>query len=76
MPNFAGLDDERLNSLVDDFHAREILHVTFGSVLNHPDFREPFFETLRGNEEAYYGMVEAHFSRHFSPFGEIRKAGN
>ncbi len=76
MPNIAGLDDERLNSLLDDFHAREILHVTFGSVLNHPDFREPFFETLRGNEEAYYGMVEAHFSRHFSPFGEIRKAGN
>jgi hypothetical protein len=56
--------------VLDDFHAREILHVTFGSVLHHPDFREAFFETLENNEEVYYEMLERHFGRHFAPFGE------
>ncbi|HKC87450.1 MAG TPA: tagaturonate epimerase family protein, partial [Blastocatellia bacterium] len=35
-PDVAGLSDDDLTTLLDDFHAREILHVTFGSVLHHP----------------------------------------
>jgi len=73
MPDVAGLPDDELTSLLDDFHAREILHVTFGSVLHHPDFREPFFAALRGDEEVYYQMLETHFGRHFAPFGESSK---
>ena len=73
-PEVAGLSDEDLTTLLDDFHAREILHVTFGSVLHHPDFREPFFAALRGDEEVYYQMLETHFGKHFAPFGESSKA--
>lgn len=73
-PDAAGLSDDKLTALLDDFHAREILHVTFGSILNHPDFREPFFAALRGDEEVYYGMLETHFGKHFAPFGESQKA--
>jgi tagaturonate epimerase len=73
-PDVAGLPDDGLTTLLDDFHAREILHVTFGSVLNHPDFREPFFASLRGDEEVYYQMIETHFGKHFAPFGESSKA--
>ncbi len=73
-PDPAGTPDGELTSLLDDFHAREILHVTFGSVLNHPDFRKPFFAALRGDEEIYYGMLETHFGKHFAPFGESSKA--
>jgi hypothetical protein len=68
MPHIAGWPDERLPELLDDFHAREILHVTFGSVLNHPPFREPFFTALRTHEETYSEMLERHFCRHFAPF--------
>ncbi|MFN0088335.1 MAG: tagaturonate epimerase family protein [Blastocatellia bacterium] len=68
MPDPAGLADEQLASLLDDFHAREILHVTFGSVLHHPEFRASFFETLRSDEEVYYRMLETHFGKHFAPF--------
>jgi hypothetical protein len=71
MPDPESLADDRLTDLLDDFHAREILHVTFGSVLHHPRFREPFFSTLRANEEVYYEMLEKHFGRHFAPFGEV-----
>jgi tagaturonate epimerase len=73
-PDAAELSDDKLMTLLDDFHAREILHVTFGSVLNHPDFCEPFFAALRGEEEVYYGMLETHFGKHFAPFGESQKA--
>lgn len=71
MPVLEKMSDQRLPDLLEDFHAREILHVTFGSVLNHPGFREPFFTTLRGNEEVYYQMLDRHFTRHFSPFDEV-----
>lgn len=69
MPSVAALPDDQLTRLLDDFHAREILHVTFGSVLNHAPFREPFFDVLRSDEEVYYEMIETHFSRHLTPFG-------
>lgn len=67
-PDIDALPDDRLPALLDDFHAREILHVTFGSVLHHAEFRGPFFETLRQNEEVYYRVLETHFDKHLSPF--------
>jgi tagaturonate epimerase len=70
MPLIERLPDEGLDTLLDDFHAREILHVTFGSVLHHPDLRAPFFAALRSQEEVYYDMLEKHFGKHFAPFGE------
>jgi hypothetical protein len=74
MPDPSTLADEMLTALLDNFHAREILHVTFGSVLHHPEFREPFFNALQDNEEVYYGMLETHFGKHFAPFGESAAA--
>jgi hypothetical protein len=77
MPNAGdvnALPSDKLTTLLDDFHAREILHVTFGSVLHHPDFREPFFATLRQHEGVYYDMLETHFGKHFAPFGEASAA--
>jgi hypothetical protein len=68
VPDIAGMPDDQLATILDDFHGREVLHVTFGSVLNHEPFREPFFATLRANEEVYTQIVEQHFEKHFSPF--------
>ena len=74
MPDATRLPDDELTSLLDDFHAREILHVTFGSVLHHADFREPFFAALRANEEIYYGVIETHFDKHLASFGDEQTA--
>ena len=74
MPGITTWPDARLATLLDDFHAREVLHVTFGSVINHGPFREPFFSTLRANEETYHQLLEAHFLKHLDPFG--RAAGH
>jgi hypothetical protein len=72
MPDLRSLADELLPTLLDDFHAREILHVTFGSVLQHPDLKELFFAELRNEEETYYKMLETHFGRHFAAFEGAR----
>jgi len=68
MPHAANLSDEKLPDLLEDFHTREVLHVTYGSVLNEARFRPRFFESLRSHEEDYTRIVEAHFDRHLSRF--------
>ena len=72
-----------LPGLLDQFDAREILHVTFGSVLRwtvgtlpsgSPSAGAPlrfyphFMALLRSNGDAYAANVKAHFIRHLKPF--------
>jgi tagaturonate epimerase len=68
MPDAAALSDEELPGLLEDFHTREVLHVTYGSVLNEARFRARFFEALRRHEEDYTRIVETHFDRHLARF--------
>ena len=66
--------------LLDQFDAREILHVTFGSVLTRRDqagkplFFDHLMRILRGNSEAYAASLEKHFIRHLSPFARWAKS--
>jgi hypothetical protein len=61
-------------ALLNQFDAREILHVTFGSVLTAKDasgkylFRDRIYSALRSNSEAYAANLEKHFSKHLEPF--------
>ena len=60
--------------LLDQFDAREILHVTFGSVLTeqNPDgtsrFQSHLIHLLNSHPEAYAANLEKHFIRHLMPF--------
>jgi hypothetical protein len=66
--------DSDLPSLLDQFDAREILHVTFGSVLTAKTaeggwrFYDRILSILRANPEAYAANLQAHFVRHLTPF--------
>jgi hypothetical protein len=60
------LADADLSALLDQFDARQVLHVTFGSVLDR--FGGDLLSVLAANEEAYYAALEAHFGKHLSPF--------
>jgi len=61
-------------ALLDQFDAREIFHVTFGSVLTekNPDgqlrFYDHFAGILKASPEAYALNLEKHFIRHLRPF--------
>ncbi|HEX6709198.1 MAG TPA: tagaturonate epimerase family protein [Rubrobacter sp.] len=64
----AGAGDAELPALLEQFDAREILHVTFGSVLKEPRFRDRLFGLLREHQEHYAAGLERHFLRHLKPF--------
>jgi hypothetical protein len=60
------VSDAELPGLLDQFDTRQVLHVTFGSVLDALGAR--LLAALQGDEEAYYARLEAHFRRHLAPF--------
>ncbi|MFC1975570.1 tagaturonate epimerase family protein [Chloroflexota bacterium] len=66
VPASKALGDGELVSLLDQFDARQVLHVTFGSVLD--QFGDQIMTILRDNEETHYEMLEKHFRRHLEPF--------
>jgi len=63
-----------LAGLLEQFDSRQILHVTFGSVLTatqpdgRPRFKDALLGLLRSNPEPYARNLEAHFVRHLRPF--------
>jgi len=60
--------------LLEQFDARQILHVTFGSVLTDTTatgerrFHGRLMDFLRANPEAYTANIKKHFARHLEPF--------
>ncbi len=71
LPPEAGLSDGELAGLIDDFHARQALHCTFGSVLTADGgkaFRDRLCAALADDEEAHYANLAAHLGRHLEPF--------
>ena len=65
-PQIENLSDEELPAVLDQFDAREMLHVTFGSAL--AQFGDPIKEALVVHEEVHYQVLENHFVRHLEPF--------
>ncbi len=68
IPSLSSLQDEQLPGILNDFNVREVLHVTYGSVLENSSLRNSLYATLIDNEETYYSILEDHFNDHFSPF--------
>ncbi len=59
-----------LPSLLDDFQAREVLHVTFGSALTQSGTE--LRAALVKHAEAYYDGLRAHFGKHLNLLKEQR----
>jgi hypothetical protein len=66
VPRPADLADADLPGLLDQFDAREVLHVTFGSAL--AQFGVDIRATLIAHEAEYYAALEAHFIKHLELF--------
>ncbi len=68
------LADDQLTTVLDAFDGRQLLHVTFGSVLTSRSddgsyrFRDRLLDALFRNEEVYYDVLETHIGRHLNPF--------
>lgn len=68
--------DARLAAILDGNDGRQMLHVTYGSVLQavnpdgSPRFKDRLMKALRENEERYYEVLESHLGRHVAPFAK------
>ncbi len=80
-PEAGGMPAGDLPALLDQFDARQVLHVTFGSVLTAPlpDGRRRFYDwfmaVLDANPGAYSDCLARHFRRHLAPFAACATAG-
>jgi hypothetical protein len=71
VPGPDDLADGELASVLNQFDGREVLHVTFGSVVDH--FGPRLKGVLARNEETYYAALEAHFVKHLAPFASRKE---
>ena len=78
IPAMGQTADEELEELLDEDNARQLIHITYGSVLQAKDengqyiFRDRLMQILDENEEDYFGLLERHISRHMESFGLVK----
>jgi hypothetical protein len=65
VPEPEALPEVDLPRLLDQFDARQVLHVAYGSVLDR--FADRLLASLRENAGQYAVLLKAHFDRHLSP---------
>jgi hypothetical protein len=65
VPKQESLSDAELPGLLEQFDSRQVLHVTYGSVLDR--FGDRLQVALRLNEGTYGDLLESHFARHLAP---------
>ena len=58
------IKDENLMDYLDDDNSRQLLHITYGFVLDDPVLRKDVYHTLAVNEEHYYERLNYHIGRH------------
>jgi hypothetical protein len=66
VPRPEDLADDELAGVLDLFDGREVLHVTFGSVLDR--YAARLLAVLDAHEEAHYAALKTHFEKHMAPF--------
>jgi hypothetical protein len=66
-------DTSDLPSLLNDFHAREVLHVTFGSAIG--KFGAELKSALMQHEDAYYEGLRTHFGKHLNLLQDKNESG-
>lgn len=68
VPAAKTVTEEALPDLLNQFDARQVLHVTYGAVLDH--YGKQLHQSLVLHEEEYYATLEQHFRRHLEPLKE------
>lgn len=66
VPEAAALTNEQLPDLLNQFAARQVLHVTFGSVLD--TFGNELRTMLHTHQAEYHAYIKRHFDKHLEAF--------
>ncbi len=73
IPALDTLYDEDLPKLMDMPEARQLLHITYGPILQDHSIKPLFFSALHHYEEAYHEKLKAHFDKHLRLLGVPRR---
>lgn len=66
VPASEQLEDGQLPELLEQFDSRQLLHVTFGSILD--EYGDDLHALLSIHEASYQAGLEEHFAHHLQPF--------
>jgi tagaturonate epimerase len=61
--------DAELERYLEANDSRQLLHITYGGLLNDPEIRGRFFTTLARHEEEHYAAIEKHMEKHIRLLG-------
>jgi hypothetical protein len=64
LPKFSGTKEEAV--FLDEVPGRQLLHVTFGSVLTNPGLKPKILETLQRHASLHEELLDRHFTKHLS----------
>lgn len=75
IPKLDELQDHELRTLLDKDDSRQLLHITYGYLLNAKDghgrylFKDKIRRLLTQHEEDYWSLLEKHIERHLNSLG-------
>lgn len=71
IPPLDTVADDALAGLLDERNVRQVIHVTYGSVLKADGgaLRKEIFATLLENEDAHYKALDGHMAKHIDLLG-------
>ncbi len=72
IPDVDSLYDEDLPGLLEMPEARQLLHITYGPILNDRSIRPLFFEAMHRYEDEYEATLKKHFEKHLELLGVPR----
>lgn len=81
IPKLQDLQDQELPALLDQDDSRQLLHITYGFLLNARTedgknlFRDRLYRILAEYEEDYWSLLERHFERHLNSLGVKKREG-
>jgi len=70
LPDIGGIKDDELSSLFDNNDVRQLIHITYGFILNHKNengsfvFKNRLYDLLAKNDEAYRSAIVKHIGKH------------
>jgi hypothetical protein len=75
IPKAETLQDQELPSFLEREDSRQVLHITYGYLLNAKDksgknlFRDRLYHTMSRYEEDYWSLLERHIEKHLNSLG-------
>jgi hypothetical protein len=64
LPRYSGAKDEPV--FLDQVTGRQLLHVTFGSVLTNQNFKPRILDILKKHADLHKELLDKHLSKHLS----------